>query len=129
MVPLVDSHIRFVLLSHLAFRMSDQELERARLGEGETGAQAAVPIFIDFMKVALKDKPPLPFVPPKNAKFGMVNGVREAFRPGTEVRAPDALPTGPIPYNQLNAAPAAAAPAVEAPPAVVRQADPIGALY
>ena len=36
MVPLVDSHIRFVLLSHLAFRMSDQELERARLGEGET---------------------------------------------------------------------------------------------
>jgi penicillin-binding protein 1A len=98
------------------------------LGEGETGAQDAVPIFIDFMRAALKDKPPLPFVPPKNAKFGMVNGIREAFRPGAEPKTVDAAPTGPIPYDQLNAAPAATAPAVEAPPAVVRQPD-ISNLY
>lgn len=31
MLPLVDPHIRFALLSHLAFRMGDFELERARL--------------------------------------------------------------------------------------------------
>ena len=99
------------------------------LGNGETGATAAVPIFIDFMRVALKDKPPLPFVPPKTARFGMVNGVREAFRPGAEPKAAPTLPTGPIPYNQLNSAPVEAAPVVEAPPAVVRQPDIIGNLY
>ena len=99
------------------------------LGNGETGASAAVPIFIDFMRVALKDKPPLPFVPPKTARFGMVNGVREAFRPGAEPKAVEALPAGPIPYDHLNAAPIEAAPAVEAPPAVVRAPDPIGSLY
>jgi penicillin-binding protein 1A len=99
------------------------------LGNGETGATAAVPIFIDFMRVALKDKPPLPFVPPKTARFGMVNGVREAFRPGAEPKEAEVLPTGPIPYDQLNAAPAEAAPVVEAPPAVVRAPDPISGLY
>ena len=99
------------------------------LGNGETGASAAVPIFIDFMRVALKDKPPLPFVPPKTARFGMVNGVREAFRPGAEPKAVEALPAGPIPYDQLNASPIEAAPVVEAPPAVVRTPDPIGSLY
>jgi len=99
------------------------------LGNGETGATAAVPIFIDFMRVALKDKPPLPFVPPKTARFGMVNGVREAFRPGAEPKAVEALPAGPIPYDQLNASPIEAAPVVEAPPAVVRTPDPIGSLY
>jgi penicillin-binding protein 1A len=99
------------------------------LGNGETGASAAVPIFIDFMRVALKDKPPLPFVPPKTATFAMVNGVREAFRPGAEPKTEEALPAGPIPYDQLNAAPVEAAPVVEAPPAVVRQPDIIGNLY
>ena len=99
------------------------------LGNGETGASAAVPIFIDFMRVALKDKPPLPFVPPKTARFGMVNGVREAFRPGAEPKAVEAPPAGPIPYDQLNASPIEAAPVVEAPPAVVRTPDPIGSLY
>jgi hypothetical protein len=41
----------------------------------------------------------------------------------------EALPAGPIPYDQLNAAPVEAAPIVEAPPAVVRQPDIIGNLY
>jgi len=57
------------------------------LGSGETGSSAAVPIFIDFMKVALKDTPVRDFVPPKQARFGMVNGIREAFRVGTETAA------------------------------------------
>ena len=100
------------------------------LGNGETGASAAVPIFIDFMREAHKDKPVLQFVPPKTARFAMVNGVREAFRPGAEPKVVEAtMPTGPIPYNQLNAPPTPAAPVVEAPPAVVRQPDIINNLY
>jgi len=65
------------------------------LGRGETGSSTAVPIFIDFMREALKDTPVRQFEPPKEATFGMVNGIREAFRPGTEPRivaAPVELP-------------------------------------
>jgi penicillin-binding protein 1A len=74
------------------------------LGEGETGAQDAVPIFISFMKEALKGKPKVDFVPPKEAKFITVAGIREAFRPGTEPRGPSGpvapKPEGPVLYNQ-----------------------------
>jgi penicillin-binding protein 1A len=78
------------------------------LGHGETGAVAAVPIFIDFMKEALKTEPVDDFTPPVNAKFAMVRGIREAFRPGTEPRvattpvggaAPSVI--GPQPYNKV----------------------------
>ena len=58
------------------------------LGNNETGAVDAVPIFIDFMQNALKDTPVHDFVPPPDAKFAMVNGNREAFRPGTEPTRP-----------------------------------------
>jgi penicillin-binding protein 1A len=54
------------------------------LGEKETGAQAAVPIFIDFMQEALKGVPVTNFKEPGNAHFAYVNGIREAFQPGTE---------------------------------------------
>ncbi|HEX5775942.1 MAG TPA: penicillin-binding protein 1A [Caulobacteraceae bacterium] len=52
------------------------------LGEGETGSAAALPVFIEFMQEATKGTPPTPFKEPKNARWGVVNGVREAFRPG-----------------------------------------------
>lgn len=95
------------------------------LGSGETGSSAAVPIFVDFMKVALKNTPVRDFVPPKEAKFGMVNGIREAFRVGTEPRAIVA-PEGPRPYTELYgtdpAAPAAGGPAP--PPAAAPAAAP-----
>ncbi len=57
------------------------------------------------MKVATKDLPKDEFKAPKSAKYAMVRGIREAFRPGTEPRAaapsgPAAL-TGPQPYNQV----------------------------
>ena len=75
------------------------------LGDGETGTTAAVPIFIEFMQEATKDLPKDEFKAPKNAKFATVRGIREAFRPGTEpkvVTAPvGALPSGPLPYNQV----------------------------
>ena len=47
--------------------------EPRTLGKVETGAQAALPIFYDFMKEALKSKPNLEFRVPKGIKFVRVN--------------------------------------------------------
>ena len=72
------------------------------LGDKETGAVDAVPIFIEFMQQALKVRPAGDFrPPPSDTKFILVNGAREAFRNGTEPRsaAPRVAP-GPVPYNQ-----------------------------
>jgi penicillin-binding protein 1A len=94
------------------------------LGEGETGASAALPVFVEFMRTAMEDKPIMQFVPPRTARFAAVNGIREAFRPGSEPRQ-EVLPTAPIPYDQLiQQTPIPAAPAPEAPPAVVRIPPP-----
>ena len=77
------------------------------LGYGETGTQAAVPVFIDFMEDALKKRPARPFVRPRGAIFRTVNGIEEAFRPGTERRreeqreAAPAAPVGPQNYNDI----------------------------
>jgi penicillin-binding protein 1A len=54
------------------------------LGKGETGAVAALPIFIEFMQEALKGYPPMDFKAPPGTKFANVGPNREAFRPGTE---------------------------------------------
>ncbi|THD78303.1 MAG: penicillin-binding protein 1A [Phenylobacterium sp.] len=102
------------------------------LGEGETGAVAAVPIFTEFMQEALKGYPPDDFPAPKNAKYAMVRGIREAFRPGTEPKvavAPEGVnPIGPIPYNQLPLLPQATPPAtVPAPKA--KKPDETTGLY
>jgi penicillin-binding protein 1A len=103
------------------------------LGSGETGSQAAVPIFIDFMTEANKGYPPDDFKAPSNAKFAMIRGIREAFRPGTEPRvAVDAtgLPvSGPQPYAGP-AVPGAPAPAVVAPPPPPKKAtDDVNGLF
>jgi len=97
------------------------------LGEGETGATAAVPIFAQFMQTAAKDLPPIPFTPPKNAVFRSVNGVSEAFRPGSIPRDEVvANPQGPIPYNLLPATPAPSGPAPTARPAAEAPPDLTG---
>ncbi|ATQ43190.1 penicillin-binding protein 1A [Caulobacter mirabilis] len=74
------------------------------LGEGETGGVSALPVFINFMQEAIKGVPAEEFKPPKTAKFGIVNGQREAFRPGSEPKAPvgpAARPAdGPISYQE-----------------------------
>jgi penicillin-binding protein 1A len=54
------------------------------LGKGETGAVAALPIFIEFMQEALKGLPVMDFKSPPGTKFANVGPNREAFRPGTE---------------------------------------------
>ena len=65
------------------------------MGRGSTGGRLAAPIFIDFMRAALKDKPAVPFrVPPGinlipvNSKTGQLaqlgdkDVILEAFKPG-----------------------------------------------
>ena len=75
---------------------------------------------------ALKDKPAEEFKAPTEAKFAMIRGIREAFRPGTEPTSLSAplgaagVPSGPQPYstvfqNGITGAPSAAA--AVAPPA------------
>ena len=72
------------------------------LGEKETGAVAAVPIFIDFMQQAMQGKTPGNFrLPPQDAKFMVIGGEREAFRNGTQPRSPDDASSGPTPYALL----------------------------
>ncbi len=69
------------------------------LGEHETGAVAALPIWIDFMHNAYAKKPPRDFNVPRDATFAYVRGIQEAFKPGTEphyTSSPDE--DGPKPY-------------------------------
>ncbi len=98
------------------------------LGDGETGAQSAVPIYIDFMREALKGTPVETFKAPKDVKMVMTHGHVEAFKPGTEpkpeaaaaepaaVIGPDGLPVRPISLGGLPAGPSPEAP--KGPPAV-----------
>ncbi len=112
------------------------------LGSGETGAAAALPVFTDFMQAALKERPARPFVRPKNAVFRVVNGIEEAFRPGTERQVPAPAPEPTIPegpqnyYDVLRREQEAAAvaagtpPPVSAPPPPKREpAEDLSGLY
>jgi len=107
------------------------------LGHGETGAVAAVPIFIDFMTEVNKGYAPDDFKAPSNAKYAMVRGIREAFRPGTEPRAamdPNLAPTGPQPYNKvfqngLTGAPNAGAAVAPPPPSPAKKQEDVTGLY
>ncbi len=83
------------------------------LGHGETGAVAAVPIFIEFMKEALKGYPVMDFQAPPGTEFMTIGGNREAFQPGTLPRAP-APPTTIDQLMQESLTPVAPAPANQA---------------
>ena len=74
------------------------------LGSGETGARAALPIWLSFMKEAVKQYPDSEFPAPTGIVFASIDpntgrrleanasrGIREAFIEGTEPRA---LPSG-----------------------------------
>ncbi len=67
------------------------------MGHGETGGELAAPIFADFFKMALKDKPAIPFRTPPGIRQVRVNkrtgqrtdpndpdAIVEYFKPGTE---------------------------------------------
>ncbi|QBX38488.1 penicillin-binding protein 1A [Brevundimonas sp. S30B] len=87
------------------------------LGGGEAGASTAVPIFNEFMQTALKERPARPFVRPRNAVFRTVNGIEEAFRPGTERQAPPPRPAEPVgPQNYYDVIRREAEAAGQTPP-------------
>ncbi|GEP06276.1 penicillin-binding protein 1A [Methylobacterium oxalidis] len=93
------------------------------LGDRATGGGLAAPIVLEFLKNALKDKPPTPFrVPPgiKLIRVNVASGMRagsgegggtilEAFKPGTAppdayVAQPAAPPPGAVPPDADRAA-------------------------
>ena len=105
------------------------------LGKGETGAVAALPIFIEFMGEAVKGLPPVDLKAPASATFAQVGPNREAFRPGTEPRV--AAPTDAVPADALvtpvppTQPPVPGAP-IPSPPKVVRPPrapDDLNGLY
>ncbi|MET7243927.1 penicillin-binding protein 1A [Methylobacterium sp. EM32] len=99
------------------------------LGDSATGGGLAAPIARDFLKAALKDKPPTPFRVPPGIKLIRVNaasgtraggsdgGLLEAFKPGTA--PPDSYSA---PASSQPAAPAAV-------PADADRAAQAGGLY
>jgi penicillin-binding protein 1A len=86
-------------------------------------------MFMDFMKVALEGQPVVDFKPPKNAKFAMVRGVREAFRPGTEPKVEVAPTGGPIPYQELPPGLPPVPPPAAQPGKPAQKPDPLSGLY
>jgi penicillin-binding protein 1A len=106
------------------------------LGKGETGAVAALPIFIEFMQEAIKGTSPLEFRAPPNTRFAEIGPNREAFRPGTEPRevvdVPGTTP-GALAPPTLAPPPDAAPPGPPGPGATparpARPADTMGGLY
>jgi penicillin-binding protein 1A len=77
------------------------------MGKGETGGALAAPIVANFMKMALHDKPAVPFrvpagvrlipINPKSGKrgvYGQDNVILEAFKPGEEPPSRQRLVTG-----------------------------------
>ena len=108
------------------------------LGENETGAVAAVPIFIDFMAQAMRGHPAGQFRAPDDAKFQLINGRSEVFRNGTQPPGGKPL-AGPQPYNRVwpngkvsgadNAAAAAAPPVPPPPPPAAKPAQDLSGLY
>ncbi|HEX7800395.1 MAG TPA: penicillin-binding protein 1A [Asticcacaulis sp.] len=110
------------------------------LGNHETGAVAALPIWMDFMKQAHAGKPARDFNKPKDAVYAYVNGIQEAFKPGTEPKMQAAPVDGPRPYldtwnggdqggaqngGQDGAAPMTYVPSEEPPPASDKPGAPI----
>jgi len=63
---------------------------RQSLGEKETGAQAALPMWMDFMKVAIADKPDEQFAKPNAPKKQLeVQPATEGVTPPAIVKPPD----------------------------------------
>ena len=85
------------------------------LGHGETGAVAALPVFIEFMQEALKGEPNKDFTAPPGTVFAQIGPNREAFQPGTEPKEIVAPPTAPQPSAPET--PTAPSPVAIAPPA------------
>ena len=89
--------------------------EKKPLGNGETGAQAALPIWMDFMRVYIDKradrKSPPKFEAPGNIIFvTLPSGITEAFINGTQPAGMTPDPPATQPAAAPDAAPAAPAP-------------------
>ncbi len=56
------------------------------LGGSETGGKAALPMWIDYMRIALKDVPETPFTPPAGIVKRTENGISDFFIEGQRPR-------------------------------------------
>jgi penicillin-binding protein 1A len=75
--------------------------EPRSLGPKETGGSVAAPIFREFMKVALKDKPATPFRIPEGVSFVRVNLMTgKPAEPGDRQVILEAFKTGTSPFDQ-----------------------------
>ncbi len=80
------------------------------LGKDETGGVVAAPIWHDFMQVALKDRPNLPFRVPDGLTLNTWSGnITDAFKPG-QVPGQSGPTIGVAAVAAARAAPAAASP-------------------
>jgi penicillin-binding protein 1A len=86
--------------------------EKKTLGKKETGARAALPLWLEFMKEALKDRPVTDFPVPKDVVFVNIDGesglratpddgdiVLECFKKGSEPQQFAAHATEPAPED------------------------------
>ena len=95
------------------------------LGEGETGGESALPVFIDFMGAVYKDAPPKPFSPPDMVRWNSVAGQGAGAPP-----APEPAPLRPPATIRTSASTTATTPArprpapTRAPAAAHRPARP-----
>lgn len=75
------------------------------LGDGETGGKSASPIWLDFMKELMKDKPVEVFKAPENVVFAEVStgsGRRlECFKEGTEPSASSSSSSSESPEGEM----------------------------
>jgi penicillin-binding protein 1A len=106
----------------------------ATLGDNETGAAVAAPIWHDYMAVALKDRPALQFQQPPGvtmAQWDSGSGmVTDAFKPGQTPGASDAVINGVDIAHSVSAAAKSDATAAAAPRPVSGGVDSaMGGLY
>ncbi|MSP04123.1 MAG: PBP1A family penicillin-binding protein [Acetobacteraceae bacterium] len=94
----------------------------ASLGGSETGGSTAAPIWREFMTTALKNRPPLAFIPPAGINLARLGDTIDAFKL-------DQVPGASAPLGENDAAPAVVAPqaGAGAPSNAASPSDPASA--
>jgi penicillin-binding protein 1A len=89
------------------------DLNVTPLGRGETGGRASLPIWLDYMSAALRDRPQPEFEAPAEIVMVRIDpetgkavaagspGVEQPFRPGTEPAAEEAETPKPVEVQDL----------------------------
>ncbi len=107
----------------------------ATLGNNETGAAVAAPVWHDFMAAALKDRPKLTFTAPPDMTIASYDSgfgtVTDAFKPGQVPGGSAPLGDLPVPGEADSGAAGPAAPGstAAAAPAAAGVDNGLGGLY